>query len=100
MMNLKSYFDGSLILLIAAAGITGWTMFADFDEDNTLPTKEKIVTEGESIWSIAEFVSKDIDLQLEETVYWLKTENNLENEVIHPGETIIIPAEWNGVAAE
>lgn len=99
-MNIKRYFDGSLLLIIAAAGLTGWTILADTEENTVIPTEEKIVSEGESLWSIAEFVSEDIDLQLEETVYWLKNENNLEDNIIHPGETIIVPAKWNGVAAE
>lgn len=100
MKKLKQFTDGSLVLLIAAAGLTGWTMFSDHDQETHYPSEERIVVKGDSIWSIAENVSGNIDLQLEETVHWMKNENELEGEVIHPGQTIQVPAEWNGVASD
>lgn len=100
MIKLKQFFDGSMLLMIAAAVITGWTMVSDNEQSDHHPAEEHVVAEGDSIWSIAEKVSENIDLQLEETVYWLKDENDLEGEIIHPGQTIQIPAQWNGVASD
>jgi hypothetical protein len=100
MMNIKRYMDGSVFLFIAALLIVGWT-YMEYEQSGTYhPKEERVVTEGETLWSIAKHVSEDLDLQLEETIYWMKEENELQGATIHPGQRIDVPAEWNGVASD
>jgi hypothetical protein len=100
MFGLKRYLDGSFTLILAAAAVAGWTYMSEGADDPAVLKDERVVTEGETLWSIAEHVAEDLDLQREKAVYWIKEENQLQDTTIHPGQTIKVPAEWNGVASD
>jgi LysM repeat protein len=49
------------------------------------------VSEGDSLWKIAEDYSEDQSLSKKEFVNWVKTHNQIEEDKIFPGEKIVIP---------
>ncbi|MFC4735686.1 LysM peptidoglycan-binding domain-containing protein [Bacillus daqingensis] len=80
--------------IFSAAGVTG-------EDHPVMPADgEHVVKEGESLWTVADSMSEELDMKLEETVYWLKQENELDNETIYPGQSLTVPGEWIGVASE
>lgn len=49
------------------------------------------ITEGDSLWEIAEQFSDQHSLSNKEFVTWIKKHNEIDEDQIFPGEEIIIP---------
>ncbi|CAM3743200.1 cell division suppressor protein YneA [Alkalicoccus chagannorensis] len=94
--------NGTWFIWVLSIGFTVGGLYAAADnetEDSTLH-QEVVVSEGDSLWKIADDVSDGMDLKTEETVQWLKKHNNLDGAVVHPGQSLTVPSTMNGVAAD
>lgn len=49
------------------------------------------VTEGDTIWEIAEQYTKDSNLSKEQFVNWVLTQNERDEKQLYPGEELVIP---------
>lgn len=91
--NLLKRIDGSVFIILLSAGLFCWT-FATTGEQGGIeeyPTSQWVVSEGESLWSIAAGNQLGTNMSIEQMVYWLKDHNNLTSETIYPGQKIEIP---------
>ncbi|NJP36271.1 cell division suppressor protein YneA [Alkalicoccus luteus] len=91
---------GPVTSLLAAAAIFTAAGASGGEHPHTPADGEHIVQEGESLWTVADSVSGELDMKLEETVYWLKQENELDSETIYPGQSLTVPGKWIGVASD
>ncbi|WML43808.1 LysM peptidoglycan-binding domain-containing protein [Neobacillus sp. PS3-40] len=62
--------------------------FHSFDKDKYVKVT---ITEGDSLWKIANVYSKEKSLSNEEFVTWVKKHNSIQGDQIFPGEEIVIP---------
>lgn len=49
------------------------------------------VSEGDSLWTIAERYSSDYSLSVHEFIKWVEQQNGITGDTIHPGDELIIP---------
>jgi hypothetical protein len=101
----KKYVDGSVAILMLSAILFSWTYFTGDDdvqvhEDQFFITSKWTVSEGESLWMIANSAAHEMEMTIEEALLWIKNENALDNEAIYPGQSLAIPVEMKGVASE
>ncbi|MCD8510144.1 MAG: LysM peptidoglycan-binding domain-containing protein [Bacillus sp. (in: Bacteria)] len=91
--NLLKRIDGSVFIIVLSAGCFFWTFTSSgqSEELEAFPTSQWVVSEGESLWSIAAGNRLGKDMSIEEMVYWMKEHNNLGNETIYPGQKIEVP---------
>ncbi|MGJ9381567.1 hypothetical protein CR203_03600 [Salipaludibacillus neizhouensis] len=101
--SLRKYIDGSVFILLLSCVLYSWTYFSD----NHTPVEEKYqvstewtVEDGESLWAIASSISDDHDMTIEQTISWMKSKNDLDNESIFPGQRLDVPTQLTGVAQE
>ncbi|QKS71349.1 LysM peptidoglycan-binding domain-containing protein [Paenalkalicoccus suaedae] len=99
MKTIRQYVDGSIFLIVIAVGFFAFTFFSSDSNDVPFyPAEERVVSEGDSLWTIARTAT--VDLPIEETINWMKHENGLDNETIVPGQKIHVPVSLNGVASD
>lgn len=59
------------------------------------------VSEGDSLWTIAERYAAEHSLSNHEFIKWVVDENDIIGDTIHPGEQLIIPVhQSNGISTE
>ncbi|ADU30656.1 cell division suppressor protein YneA [Evansella cellulosilytica] len=98
----KKNIDSSIFLIFLAIGLFVWTSVSANEpvEDKQFITVEWVVTEGESLWHIAANNVIDTNMSVEQLVYWIKKENNLDKETIYPGQLLNIPIELTEFAGQ
>ncbi|PRO64467.1 cell division suppressor protein YneA [Alkalicoccus urumqiensis] len=97
MLSILKHADGSWYVFLLALMIGGWVFFTGTDSSADAPGESYVVSEGDTLWSIAEEVTEEVDIPVEKTVYWLKQENDLHDRWIQPGQKLKVPAYENGV---
>ncbi|MBU9714397.1 cell division suppressor protein YneA [Evansella tamaricis] len=104
MNKLKKGLDFSVIILFVSAALFAWTTITSSDKEpsylNEYISSEWVVTEGESLWTIAANNYENTNLSIEQTIVWMKSKNNLENESIFPGQTLEVPAQLTVYVSE
>ena len=80
------FFIFSSVLFIGAF-INATELSAEME----VTTIEWTVNEGETLWSIANNMNEDENTPIQELVYWIKDLNNIEGNVIFPGQSLNIP---------
>ena len=98
----KRSFDFSIIILFAAGGLFFWTTATASEADylEKYHTEEWTVSEGESLWSIASKHQKGLDLSIQQTIHWMKENNEINNESIFPGQMLYLPKQIETVASK
>jgi len=98
---LRKKLDGSILLLLLSVILFSWTHFSEQEqEDHFHMASEWTVSQGESLWTIASAASNEMDLTIQETIVWIKQENELKDESIFPGQSLKVPMGMKGVALE
>lgn len=94
--------DGSLFVFAVSVLLFSWTWMMDgeAEEPDPLPTESHQISEGESLWIIAEETADNTDMNIEQTVDWMMKHNDMESADIVSGKTIEVPVEMKGVAVE
>lgn len=77
----------SIITILTLLIIFGNNIFGK----NELKTKEIIVEQNETLWSIAKDISKVNSSNIQETIYKIKKMNSLESSSIYEGQILNIP---------
>ena len=78
---MKRLFILVLIMLIFTSTVIGETL---------VETKEIKVKDGDTVWSIAKDISKaNPNLKIQKIIIDIKKLNNIENYIIHSGDTLI-----------
>jgi cell division protein YceG involved in septum cleavage len=54
------------------------------------------ITEGDSLWEMADQYANEHSLSNKEFVSWIKKHNDIDENTIYPGEEIIIPVSIEG----
>jgi cell division protein YceG involved in septum cleavage len=79
------------IILIILSFVTAFVLsirFNAFHQDEYLKVT---VSEGDSLWKIADEYSADGSISNGEFVQWVQRHNNIDGDQIFPGEKIFIP---------
>jgi cell division protein YceG involved in septum cleavage len=79
------------IILIGLSCISAFIIsfhFHSFEKENYVKVT---ITEGDSLWKIAENYSDDESLSKKEFISWVKKHNTIHDEQIYPGDEIFIP---------
>lgn len=93
-VNRKRFF--TMILLLVAILSTSLISLTFGDSEQGKKYIQVTVSEGDTLWSIS---SKFNDTFFENTkdvrkiIYIVAKENNIENNIIHPGDVLLIPSE-------
>ncbi|WP_158176131.1 cell division suppressor protein YneA [Heyndrickxia camelliae] len=78
------------IILVILSFILGITFIFHMDDHST-SYEHVIVSEGQSLWSIADTYKMENGMTHTEFIKWVQKENNLKSTDIEQGQTIIIP---------
>ncbi|QVY63954.1 cell division suppressor protein YneA [Cytobacillus gottheilii] len=54
---------------------------------------EIVVESGDTVWSIAETLDVNMNKNTNNIADWIVEENNLHNQMIYPGQKIVVPVE-------
>ncbi|UTR10777.1 LysM peptidoglycan-binding domain-containing protein [Evansella sp. LMS18] len=100
--NAKKSIDWSVILIVIAGALFFWSSVSAGEPDymTEYEVAEWVVSEGESLWSIASSHHHQIDLTIEQTLQWVKEKNAITGEAIYPGQKLYLPVEVKAVAAK
>ncbi|MBU9722649.1 MULTISPECIES: cell division suppressor protein YneA [Bacillaceae] len=99
----KKGLDCSVFILFLSAGLFVWTTVSASDEPSYIHdyiSSDWVVSEGESLWSIAKVAHENTELSIEQTLNWMKSKNNLDSEAIYPGQKIAVPSYIGDFAGE
>ena len=99
---MKPAKDGSLLIFTLAVMLFAWTWFTETEaeEPKPLPTESYHISEGDSLWKIAEKKSNDSGMNVEQTVDWMMEYNDMDSPLVVTGQSIDVPAEVKGVAGK
>jgi len=78
------------IILVLLSIILGITFIFQID-DHSKSYEHVIVSEGQSLWSIADTYTMENGMTQTEFIKWVQKENNLKTVDIKQGQTLIIP---------
>ena len=78
------------IILVIFSFILGITMICQLD-DHSDSYKHITVSDGQSLWSIANTYKMENGMTQSDFIKWVQDENNLVSTTIKSGQTIIIP---------
>ncbi|GEL07692.1 cell division suppressor protein YneA [Salisediminibacterium halotolerans] len=99
---MKRAKDGSLFVFAVSVLLFSWTWITDggAEEPDSLPTESYQISEGESLWIIAEETADYTEMNIEQTIDWMMKHNDMESAKVVSGKTIEVPIEVKGVAGE
>lgn len=80
-----------VIILIAISYAAIFTVIHKLDKTDEFINVT--VQQGESLWEIADKFSDRHTMSNAEFVSWVKAENGIEEDAIHPGDSLVIPVE-------
>ncbi|AOM83100.1 cell division suppressor protein YneA [Salisediminibacterium beveridgei] len=91
-----------IMVMVFAAMFYVWQTFEEAKHvpEYKGPVQQVVVSEGDSIWKIAEQSNGSSPLTLEESVEWMLHHNHIEDATVMPGQAIQVPAGGTGVAME
>ncbi|MFA9557989.1 LysM peptidoglycan-binding domain-containing protein [Evansella sp. AB-rgal1] len=98
----KNQIDASFAVLLLAIGLFTWT-YINSNQVHAIDdyvTVEWVVSEGESLWTIASKNQLGDQMVMEEIITWIKNKNGLSSERIYPGQTIYVPILLESFASE
>ncbi|MGV3466113.1 MAG: cell division suppressor protein YneA [Heyndrickxia sp.] len=78
------------IILVILSFILGFTFIFQMD-DHSKSYEHVIVSEGQSLWTIADTYKMENGMTQTEFIKWVQKENNLTSVDIKQGQSIIIP---------
>lgn len=81
-----------LIGLSFGSALTIYIASHSFNEKNY---ENIIVSEGDSLWRIAQQYSSEYKLSDDQFISWVKKHNHIEGDRIYPGEKLVIPVKDN-----
>ncbi len=99
MKNLWNRYSYAIILVILSFGSALIIYFQSnsFHKENYVNIT---ISEGDSLWKIAEGYSKTYSLSNDQFISWVKKHNEIDGDRIYPGEKIAIPIKNNEVGAK
>lgn len=80
-----------VIILIAISYAAIFTVIHKLDKSDEFINVT--VQQGDSLWEIAEEFSNSHSMTNSEFISWVKEQNGIEGDAIHPGESLVIPVE-------
>ena len=90
MRKLWNHYSYAIILIILSF-VTAFLLSVRFDTFHQNQYVTVTVSDGDSIWKIAEDYSEEHSLSKVQFVNWVQTHNHIEGDHIFPGEKIVIP---------
>lgn len=85
----KTMRNNIIILSIAICLLN--LLFTNIFASKDLDTKEYVVMRGETLWSIAEGLYSEENLDIQRIVYDIKDVNNMTESIVYEGQTINVP---------
>ncbi|WP_179298812.1 cell division suppressor protein YneA [Evansella halocellulosilytica] len=100
--KVKKGLDCSIFILILSVGLFIWTTATASEStiNDGILFEEKVVQEGDSLWSIASEQTKHIDAPIQNVVLWMKEHNELSGSHIYPGQKITVPLQLEAYVTE
>ncbi|MGE8203972.1 cell division suppressor protein YneA [Heyndrickxia sp. NPDC080065] len=89
MLILWKKYSYVIMLIVLSLFIGLYTLLSTKDESNSY--QEIIITEGQSLWKLAQIYSEEHSMNSQEFIDWVSEKNHLRNDIIKPGEKIVIP---------
>lgn len=86
------------IILIGISCISALIVSFHFHTFHKENYKFVTITEGDTLWEIADSHSGETSLSNDEFVGWIKKHNNLQGDQIYPGDEILIPVHKHELA--
>ncbi|MFB5194249.1 LysM peptidoglycan-binding domain-containing protein [Neobacillus sp. KR4-4] len=90
MKKLWNKYSYAIILIILSCSLSFILSFQHHSNDQDKYLKITI-SEGDSLWEISDQYSEQHSLSNQEFVSWIKKHNEIDEDLIFPGEEIIIP---------
>ncbi|MGG5253685.1 cell division suppressor protein YneA [Neobacillus sp. SM06] len=99
MKNLWNRYSYAIILVILSFGSALIIYFQSnsFHKENYVNIT---IAEGDSLWKIAKEYSQTSSFSHDQFISWVKKHNQIEGDLIYPGEKIAIPVKNNEVGAK
>lgn len=99
---MKRMENALITLLVFAAMAYVWQTF---NEASTVPeyegpVQQVVVTDGDSVWKLADTFSIHSSLTIEESVDWIVHHNELNGSTVLPGQAVNVPVGVTEVAME
>ncbi|KAB2329437.1 cell division suppressor protein YneA [Bacillus mesophilum] len=88
-MKLKKWVKTVLLILLLQVFLFPVLSYI-FEEKDYI---EIVVESGDTVWSIAETLDVSMNKNTNNIADWIVEENNLHNQMIYPGQKIIVPVE-------
>lgn len=79
------------IILISLSCISAFILSIHFHSFDKTDYVKVTVSEGDSLWKIANVYSGEDSLSNKEFISWVKKHNRIEGDQIYPGDEIVIP---------
>jgi cell division protein YceG involved in septum cleavage len=80
-----------IIILFTLSFLSSGYIFLSADSSPAYETVK--VSEGDTLWTIAEKFEEDYSMTREEFIIWVGEENNLTTYAIKPGMSLVLPVE-------
>ncbi|SFA72515.1 MULTISPECIES: LysM peptidoglycan-binding domain-containing protein [unclassified Bacillus (in: firmicutes)] len=90
MKKLWNEYSYAIILLVLSC-LSAFIMSFKYDDAIDEKFVKVTISEGDSLWEIADNYSAQHDMSPKEFVQWVKKNNEIEGDFIIPGEELIIP---------
>jgi hypothetical protein len=87
MWNQYSY----AIILVVLSCITAFVLTFIYDGSNKEEFKKVTVSDGDSLWEMADEYAVQHELSPQEFVKWVKRHNEIDGDRIFPGDELVIP---------
>lgn len=93
-MNKKSLFIGTIIgaAILSMANLV-FASIGTGDKENTPSGIEVVVEPGDTLWNIADQYNEQAGMSVNELLFYIKKENQLQSAIVQSGDRIIIPVE-------
>jgi cell division protein YceG involved in septum cleavage len=90
MKTIWNHYSYAIVLIILSFAIA-FIISIRFDTFHHNQYETVTVSEGDSLWKIADNYSEEQSLSKVDFVNWVKTHNQIDEDHIYPGEKIVIP---------
>lgn len=79
------------IILIVLSFVTAFILSIRFNAFHQEDYLKVTVSDGDSLWKIADEYATDVSISNREFVQWVQIHNDIDGDQIFPGEKILIP---------
>lgn len=90
MKKLWNEYSYAIILLVLSC-LAAFIMTFKYDDAIDEKFVKVTISEGDSLWKIADNYSAQHDMSAKEFVQWVKKNNELDGDMIIPGQELVIP---------